>query len=101
MLLGFLLTLFLYFILHYHLFFRKYSENNIRILLQTYSFTSGSSKLKAQHKVLCYRDERKICFIYQKKKHISQKSSGGGGGWGREVRKGDFSVENLGLFFQT
>ena len=42
-----------------------------------------------------YKDERKICYIYQKKKQILSKIIGGGMG------VGDFSVENLGLFFQS
>ena len=33
----------------------------------------GTSNLKAQYKDLCQRDERKICYIYQRKKQISRK----------------------------
>ena len=46
---------------------------------------SDSSNLKAQHKVLCKRDERKTC------NKFLQNHRG----------KGDFSVENLGLFFES
>ena len=61
------------------------------MLLQTYKLTTGSSNLNAQHKALCLRDETKICYIYQSKKQISS----------FKIREGDFSVENLGLLFQS
>ena len=61
----------LYFILHYHLFFRKefIFLSNVYISVNTifencYKLTTGSSNLNAQHKALCLRDERKICYIY-------------------------------------
>ena len=41
-----------------------------------YKLTSDTSSLKAQDKVLCKRDERKICYIYQRKMQISPKSLG-------------------------
>ena len=50
-----------------------------------------SNNLKAQYKDLCWKDEGKICYIYLRKNQISPKSTG----------KGVFSVENLGLFFQS
>ena len=31
------------------------------------------NNLKAQYKYLCERDERKICYIYQRKKKIPRK----------------------------
>ena len=43
------------------------------MFLQNYKLTTGSSNLNAQHKALCLRDERKICYIYQRKKQISFK----------------------------
>ena len=64
------------------------------MLLQTNKLTSSSSNFKAEHNVLCERDETKICHINQRKKQISPKSSLRG-------EEGDFSVEYLGLFFQS
>ena len=71
----------LYFILHYHLFFRKefsfllnvyislyFSEYDIRMLLQTYKLTAGRSNLNVQHEVLCLRDS--INTIYCKRKSV-------------------------------
>ena len=49
----------------------------------------GRRNLKVQR--LCLRDERKICYIYERKKQIPVKLTGGGLA----------SVENLGLFFQS
>ena len=66
------------------------------MLLQTYKLTSGSSNLKLQQKFLCERDERKICYIYKRKKQISPKSLEGVEWSGED----DFSVENLTVFFQ-
>ena len=51
----------------------------------------GRSNLKAQCKDLCQKDERKICYTHQKKKQTSRTQTG----------EGDFSVENLGLLFQS
>ena len=96
---GFLInTTPLYFILHYHLFFRKefilFSNDYILVNMIfecCYLFFSWEidhplsrydmekhtvpvrSKLKAQYEDLCQRDERKICCIYQRKKQIPWK----------------------------
>ena len=56
----------------------------------------GSNNLKVQHKVLCQRDETKICYIlffYIKSKGKSKLLKNYRG-------EGNFSVENLSLFFQ-
>ena len=46
------------------------------MMLQTYKVTTGSSNLNAQRKALCLRDERKICYIYQKKRKFLQNQGG-------------------------
>ena len=96
---GFLInTAPLYFILHYHLFFRKeyvlFLNDNVivnMIFVCCYLFFGWEighplsrydmeiltvpvrGNLKAQYEDLCYRDERKICCIYQRKKQIAWK----------------------------
>ena len=66
-----------------------FSKYDIQMLLQTYKLTTGCSNLNAQHKVLCSRDERKICYIYQSKKQTSK------------IREGPFPEENLVISFQS
>ena len=59
------------------------------MLLQTYKLTTGSSNLNVQHKALCLRDERKMLHLPKEKVNFSK------------IREDAFSVENLGLFFQS
>ena len=60
------------------------------MLLQTYKLTTGSSDSNAQHKALCLRDEKKNLLHLPKEKANFSK-----------IGEGAFSVENLGLFFQS
>ena len=62
------------------------------MLLQTYKLTGGSSNLKAQHKVYVKeKKEKSVTFTKGKSKFLQDHRE-----WG-----GDFSMENLGLFFQS
>ena len=56
----------------------------------------GSSSLKAQYRVSCWRNERKFCCIFPS----SIKSKGKRRFLQSHRGEGDFYVENLGLFFQ-
>ena len=63
------------------------------MLLQTYKLTSGSSNLKTQHKVCVKEMKEKSATFTKGKSKLLQNH--------REGEEGDFSVENLGLFFQS
>ena len=67
------------------------------MLLQTYKLTTGSSNLNAQHKVLCLRDERKICYIYQRKKANFSKIIGGEGNFLFELVTREFKLVTRGF----
>ena len=54
------------------------------MLLQTYKLTNGRSNLDAKHKA-----KKNLLHLPKKKANFSK------------IREGTFSVENLGLFFQS